>query len=65
MFAKPLAPNSVARAKVIEEHIAMIEHTGSVGDAVGQDKPKPTVKIRKRKKPAPAAKAVRHRTSRR
>lgn len=65
MFAKPLAPNSVAPAKVIEEHIAMIEHTGSVGDAVGQDEPKPTVKIRKRKKPAPAAKAVRHRTSRR
>jgi phasin family protein len=65
MFAKPLASNSLAPAKVIEEHIAMIEHTGSVRDAVGQDEPKPTVKIRTRKKAAPAAKAVRRRTSRR
>jgi phasin family protein len=65
MFAKPLAPNSIAPAKVIEEHIAMVEHAASVGDSVGQDEPKPTVKIRTRKKAAPAAKAVRRRTSRR
>jgi phasin family protein len=70
VFAKPLALDSVARTEVIE-HIAMVEHAASVGDVVGQDEPEPTVKIRTRKKAAlrkkaaPAAKAVRRRTSRR
>lgn len=63
MFAEPLALNSVAPTEVIGEHIAMVEHAASVGDVVGQDEPEPTVKIRTRKKAAPAAKAVRRRTS--
>ena len=71
MFAKPIALNSVAPTEVIGEHIAIVEHAASVGDVVGQDEPEPTVKIRTRKKAAlrkkaaPAAKAVRRRTSRR
>jgi phasin family protein len=65
VFAEPLAPNSVAPTEVIGEHIAMVEHAASGGDVVGQDEPEPTVKIRTRKKAAPAAKAVRRRTSRR
>jgi phasin family protein len=65
VFAEPLAPNSIAPTEVIGEHIAMVEHAASGGDVVGQDEPEPTVKIRTRKKAAPAAKAVRRRTSRR
>ena len=64
VFAEPLAPNSIAPTEVIGEHIAMVEHLASVGDVVGQHEPEPTVKIRTRKKAAPAAKAVRRRTSR-
>jgi phasin family protein len=64
MFAEPLAPNTGAPTEVIEERIAIVEHLASVGDVVGQDEPEPTVKIRTRKKAAPAAKAVRRRTSR-
>ena len=65
MFAEPLALKSVAPTEVIGEHIAMVEHAASAGEVVGQDEPEPTVKIRTRKKAAPAAKAVRRRTSRR
>jgi hypothetical protein len=65
MFAKPLALNSVAPTEVIGEHIAVVEHAASVGDVVSQDVPEPNVKIRTRKKAAPAAKAVRRRSSRR
>jgi len=63
MFAKPLALNSVAPTEVIGEPVAMVEHAASVGDVVGEDA-EPTVKTRRRKKAAPAAKAVRRRTSR-
>jgi phasin family protein len=65
MFAKPLALNSVAPTEVIGEHIVVVEHAASVGDVVSQDVPEPNVKIRTRKKAAPAAKAVRRRSSRR
>jgi phasin family protein len=65
MFTKPLVINSVAPTEVIGEHIAMVGHAASIGDVGSQDEPEPTVKIRRRKKAAPAAKAVRRRTSRR
>jgi phasin family protein len=62
MFVEPLALNSVAPTEVVGDHIAEVEHAGSVGDVVGQDAP--AVKIRTRKRAAPVAKTVRRRTSR-
>ena len=63
MFVEPLRLSNVAPTEVIGDRTAMVEHAASVGDVVGQDVP--AVKIRTRKKAAPAAKAVRRRTSRR
>ena len=65
VFAEPLALSSVAPTEVIEEPVAVVEHDASVGDVVSENEPEPTVKTRTRKKAAPAAKAVRRRTSRR
>jgi hypothetical protein len=64
VFAEPLALNSVAPTEVIGEPVAMVGHATAAGDVVGENEPEPTVKTRKRKKAAPAAKAVRRRTSR-
>jgi hypothetical protein len=64
VFAEPLALRSVAPTEAIGEPVAMVEHAASVRDVVGEDEPQPTVKTRTRKKAAPAAKAVRRRTSR-
>jgi hypothetical protein len=65
VFVNPLALNSVAPTEVIEEPVAMVERAAAFGDVVGEDDPEPSVKTRKRKKAAPAAKAVRRRSSRR
>jgi phasin family protein len=65
VFAEPLALNLAAPTDIIGEHIVMVEHPASVGDALGQDKPEPTAKLRSRKKATPAAKPVRRRASRR
>jgi hypothetical protein len=62
MFVEPLTLNSVAPTPGIGDRAAMVEQGASVGGVVGQDVP--AVKIRTRKKAAPAAKAVRRRTSR-